>query len=726
MKAPTVRDANRRPLPLGELVGRGGEGEVYGVAGRDDLVAKIYTGGRAPAREAKIKAMLAASLASDAELVSYPNAVVLDDGGRFAGFLMRKVARAKPLHQLYKPIARKKHFPKADYRFLVHVALNVAKAVASVHRTGCVIGDVNESGVLVTETGKVALIDADSFQVEWNGKRFVCEVGKPEYTAPELQNRPLKELVRTTDHDCFALAVIVFQLLWLGRHPFSGVYRGKGEMPLERAIAERRFAYSRRAGTDMSPPPGALDTGAMPASIIDLFEKAFGPAGSRPSAEAWVAALEGLRQGLRQCLAEPTHHHPGSAPKCPWCAIRRDQGVELFPPAALPVGVAPSVPSWSDGFDIVEVWRAIERVTPPPAPQAPTIATGISEPSERARNATGGNWGHRLWGVLAIAAAIGVLAAVPAIWPVWLGLLGFGVTRALDKPDRSEFRRAFESADREWADAVGTWMAANGTASFDTAKADLAAAKRSYEALAAEEKQRLDEAQKARRDRQLTAWLEQFQISRSRIRGIGSSKIASLASFGIETAAEVDRARVLRVPGFGPTNSQPLFDWRRRLESRFQYDPRPNAADVQREAAIRADIAAKAAKLRLELSAGPGKLAKIAGAIARSAASPTPELVEIRRRRDQAEADLRHLKMPVPAARTISPVRKSTPASPTPTPRRPTTRVGGRPTAATSGTPSCPQCSATMVRRTARRGRNAGNRFWGCSRYPACRGTRSI
>ncbi|MHB9138524.1 MAG: topoisomerase DNA-binding C4 zinc finger domain-containing protein [Victivallaceae bacterium] len=30
----------------------------------------------------------------------------------------------------------------------------------------------------------------------------------------------------------------------------------------------------------------------------------------------------------------------------------------------------------------------------------------------------------------------------------------------------------------------------------------------------------------------------------------------------------------------------------------------------------------------------------------------------------------------------------------------------------------CPQCEAKMVQRTAARGVNAGNSFWGCSRYP--------
>lgn len=39
--------------------------------------------------------------------------------------------------------------------------------------------------------------------------------------------------------------------------------------------------------------------------------------------------------------------------------------------------------------------------------------------------------------------------------------------------------------------------------------------------------------------------------------------------------------------------------------------------------------------------------------------------------------------------------------------------------------PSCPKCGGSMVRRTAKSGSNAGNSFWGCSKYPACRGIRN-
>ena len=42
------------------------------------------------------------------------------------------------------------------------------------------------------------------------------------------------------------------------------------------------------------------------------------------------------------------------------------------------------------------------------------------------------------------------------------------------------------------------------------------------------------------------------------------------------------------------------------------------------------------------------------------------------------------------------------------------------------GAPACPRCASPMVRREAKRGPNAGRAFYGCSRYPDCRGTVAI
>lgn len=46
------------------------------------------------------------------------------------------------------------------------------------------------------------------------------------------------------------------------------------------------------------------------------------------------------------------------------------------------------------------------------------------------------------------------------------------------------------------------------------------------------------------------------------------------------------------------------------------------------------------------------------------------------------------------------------------------------PATVTASVPACPVCKSPMVKQTAKRGANVGNAFWGCSRYPACKGTR--
>ena len=48
-----------------------------------------------------------------------------------------------------------------------------------------------------------------------------------------------------------------------------------------------------------------------------------------------------------------------------------------------------------------------------------------------------------------------------------------------------------------------------------------------------------------------------------------------------------------------------------------------------------------------------------------------------------------------------------------------------QPVQVAAAAPSCSACSKPMVHRQAKRGSSAGNLFWGCTGYPACRGTRT-
>jgi restriction system protein len=48
------------------------------------------------------------------------------------------------------------------------------------------------------------------------------------------------------------------------------------------------------------------------------------------------------------------------------------------------------------------------------------------------------------------------------------------------------------------------------------------------------------------------------------------------------------------------------------------------------------------------------------------------------------------------------------------------------PTPALAVSPSCPLCAKRMVLRTAKQGAHVGSQFWGCTAFPACRGSRPM
>jgi DNA-binding helix-hairpin-helix protein with protein kinase domain len=104
---------------------------------------------------------------------------------------------------------------------------------------------VNHANLLASKAGTVALIDCDSFDITDGQRWFSCPVGVPTYTPPELKGKSFTGVRRTQQHDAFGLAVLLFHVLFLGRHPFSGIFRqGNDNISIEDAIREFRFAYS--------------------------------------------------------------------------------------------------------------------------------------------------------------------------------------------------------------------------------------------------------------------------------------------------------------------------------------------------------------------------------------------------------------------------------------------------------------------------------------------------
>lgn len=713
---------------VGQRIGKGGEGEVYTLEDNSNLALKIYTIKDKSTREQKISAMVNLGLSNKSQLVSFPESVAYSSDGVFLGFVMRIVSGHKPLHELYSPGSRKLHFPQADYRFLVRVATNIARAVASVHKAGCVIGDINHSGILISPKAVAALIDADSFQITTNTSQFLCQVGVPEYTPPELQGKNLSTIVRTANHDAFGLAVVIFQILFMGRHPFAGTVRSGESPPLHENIKNYKYVYTEKSNVGLDQPPGTPAISDFSALIAESFEFAFSSNTSqiRPSAENWVKNLESLEASLVKCDDSPLHYIPRDVSECPWCDMEKQLSTILFLPH-FPGGnnIEFSDPGAAN-FNLDLIWQRIEAVSfsPKREPRLKSISVSASKEAIEAKSYSPPL--NNPW--IAIGAIVGFIY-FPAAFIIWIWIIYWGFSKS-DKNEQynnnKKFLKIYEDAERRWTIELNNWNNRIGAQSFVELKKELLEVRDAYKKLVSDEPLLIQKYKEQRKEKQLLAFLDRFYISVANIVGIGPAKEAILLSYGIETAADVSYGKLIQVPGFGETNSWPLVRWRESVTKKFVYQPIENEFDRQEIIKIRSSVHTKLAALRPKLSAGPVNLAVIAQKVQSALLIEDPMLNLVHKVKAQAKVDLELLNIPVPTIiPPLSPQARSqsthvhTPYRPQPTSTPPNYP-------SSSAAKNCPRCGSAMVKRLARRGRNAGGYFWGCSRYPSCKGTRNI
>lgn len=572
MSAPIVR-GSKGPVQLGKLLGKGGEGAVYEVLGQPNLVAKVYLRDIPAERAEKLRAMSQLLTPKLAGLTAWPHDVLYGGGSNVTGFLMPKV-RAHDVHEVYGPKSRHRIFPQADWRLLVRTALNTARAFAVVHEEGILVADVNHGGVMVSDDATVRLIDCDSFQFTAGAKTYLCEVGVEDFTPPELQGKAFRDIMRTANHDTFGLAILVFRLLMLGRHPFAGKHLGKGDLSLGEAIAQCKYAYSReRAITQMVPPPASPPVLAAGQEIADLWEKAFSPAGmqpqGRPTAQQWVFALQKLEASFAKCSSHGGHYFARGVP-CPWCAIQLGTGASPFP---LPLGAVPPVHA-SGPFSLEAVWVQITSVPSPPTAQPTTPAGSVVTSAEVQRYASR----NGMLNGFGLLAALAVFATGIANGFVWFlsGLAAWaawGVFRAMAPSiDKAHYRQRKSQADSELRSLTDRWMKEASNQAFETKLNELRRQRDDLMKLPATRQAQYSRLVSNREAAAKKKFLDKFEISDASISGIGPAKKSMLESYGIETAADISRNAVLNVPGFGPALTTRLMDWRRTVEARFRFN----------------------------------------------------------------------------------------------------------------------------------------------------------
>jgi DNA-binding helix-hairpin-helix protein with protein kinase domain len=486
MQRRSVFTSDGRRVALGALLGRGGEGAVHALPQQQGCVAKLYHQRPERSKQDKLRHMVAAA---DTDLLGYcawPQATLHARSGAIAGFVMQDIGARRSIHTVYSPVDRLDTLPHAGFDLLLAVARNIAAAFCTLHAHGHVLGDVNQGNVVVDADARVMLIDCDSFQVHAGRTMHLCEVGVGHFTPPELQGLPsFAGCVRTTNHDNFGLALLLFHLLMGGRHPFSGVPRvAQAGEALEADIGALRYAYapdSARRG--LTAPPRTVPVEVLPLALRQLFVRAFtepGVRGQRPTAQDWLLALDATRSSLAACSCQRLHHYPAHLPRCPWCALQAHNVVLFVDP----------VPLARPRVALAAAWQRIEAVPLPPPIRAPSIDPGTLRP----RVAPVRLPGRQRWllhVLLAAVLAMGVLALAPgaAVLAAILGTLAFLLANSFSEtPYRKELarRRAAVAAARQALLAeLAALDACAGPAGFHRTKARLRQVREALERLGA-------------------------------------------------------------------------------------------------------------------------------------------------------------------------------------------------------------------------------------------------
>lgn len=318
-------------IVLGEELARGGEGTIYAVEERTDQVAKLYGPTPHPGYEKKLLWMKTHPPQNSQELkgavvLAWPLDLLYNEDGECLGYLMKYIQDACPVLDIFNPRRRMQKFPEFHRKLIYQTAKSIALTLSSLHDRGYVVGDLNESNILVTKDGLITMIDNDSFQVQEVRRDgivvYPCRVGKPDYTPPELQGQALGGVLRRPEHDNFSLSVLLFQMLMEGNHPFRSRWRKSGEPPiLEEKINLGYFPYNRKYRRFVLPPPNAPTLKILYPKVETLFRRCFSEGvhdmRMRPTAQEWANALAEAEEALVCC--SQGHYFSNHLLRCPDC-----------------------------------------------------------------------------------------------------------------------------------------------------------------------------------------------------------------------------------------------------------------------------------------------------------------------------------------------------------------------------------------------------------------------
>ena len=209
---------NKQSLP--KELAEGGEGFIYELNG---VIIKIYKDHvKKEEKRKKIELLMKKQLPPT---VVKPLDIVVDEKGNFIGYSMEKVEGEE-----FKKLSNKKYIKlhSITAKDLVEMLIQIKDTLQLLHAQNIVIGDFNDSNLIMQRDGRIRFIDCDSWKIEQHS----CNVCMETFKDPLLSRNHF-----TKETDYYAFSIMVFKTL-TRLHPFGGVT--KPEMDILERMEKRQ------------------------------------------------------------------------------------------------------------------------------------------------------------------------------------------------------------------------------------------------------------------------------------------------------------------------------------------------------------------------------------------------------------------------------------------------------------------------------------------------------
>lgn len=292
---PDGKTDQRREFTLREKIGEGGEGAIYNFDRADEVIKILKSKTlRSGERTAKIVDMLNDDMMLPA-YICMPKALVRDSANKdIVGYAMSRapegcISLARWLFEVQSG-----QMVNVTRRDLCELCKKTADVFAKLHSANIIMGDINLDNILVkhnTVSGfEVCFIDADSYQY----KNHLCSVGNPYYASPRLHKklRFKKNFhnLRLIEDEYFAEAVLFFNILFLGQHPYNAEeseladFVTKGYFRFDRTLeAKRSFIWQN-----------------LSLQIMEMFRNVFGRTHKLYTDREWSEALGNMAADISE------------------------------------------------------------------------------------------------------------------------------------------------------------------------------------------------------------------------------------------------------------------------------------------------------------------------------------------------------------------------------------------------------------------------------------------